>query len=412
MKLSSFFMLFLLFFTVSGHCLAQVLQEPWRDQFYSSKLTTDMNMGMSEDAMSGILPVPNMETHSSDEEYGTDTMSELQRLFHTSFAEDEPENAVLLRKALLALPLIGRDNITQLCLRPEKDIYLTIFKNFAVRKFVNSVHVVIPKDCLAIDTHVHTCYSHDSLADPFKMLLSAAARGLSGVAITDHDNLEGARKAQQIASHMIRDHKLPADFLVIPGEEISSTKGHIIGLFLTETIPPGMTPQETIQAIHKQGGLAVAAHPLLPDSLGDLAASLPFDAVESANAAEKLHYAFAKDAVCNQHLDFYNKITAPKLGASDAHDPPSVGMCYTVVMCIPTLQAVHDAIIAGHVTATTGMPEDDLKVLSRNGFPKMLKILESTKTPGLLLGKFMHADKCNLSFYPHPSIQLRWSRRF
>lgn len=71
-------------------------------------------------------------------------------------------------------------------------------------------------------------------------------RGLSGIAITDHNNIEGALKAQRIVAELIQEHKISESFFIIPGEEISSTKGHIIGLFLSEEISSGMTPSETI----------------------------------------------------------------------------------------------------------------------------------------------------------------------
>ena len=75
-------------------------------------------------------------------------------------------------------------------------------------------------------------------------------RGIDCAAITDHNEIEGALEAERLG--IIR---------IIVGEEIMTTRGEIIGLFLTERIPPRMGPLETIEAIRTQGGIAMAPHP-------------------------------------------------------------------------------------------------------------------------------------------------------
>jgi predicted metal-dependent phosphoesterase TrpH len=104
-------------------------------------------------------------------------------------------------------------------------------------------------------------------------------RGLDLIAVTDHDCLEGALEAASYAES--RD--LPVR--VVPGEEVSSRDGHIVGLFLIELVSRGMSAEDTIRAIHEQRGLAVAVHPCRPSGVGRLAETLPFDAVELLNGA-------------------------------------------------------------------------------------------------------------------------------
>ena len=106
---------------------------------------------------------------------------------------------------------------------------------------------------LRLDLHVHSHYSADCLV-PLEQLVSAARRaGLDGIALTDHNELAGALR---LAS-MVDD-----GFRVIPGEEIATSEGEIIGLFLSQRIPPGLSPRETIARIKDQGGLVYIPHPV------------------------------------------------------------------------------------------------------------------------------------------------------
>src|SRR5438445_10473486 len=104
------------------------------------------------------------------------------------------------------------------------------------------------------DLHVHTILS-DGAQRP-EAILEAASGRVDVVAITDHDEIRGALRAREWA----REHpELGVD--VVVGEEISTLNGHLLGLFLEECVPPGLSALETIGEIHAQGGLAVAAHP-------------------------------------------------------------------------------------------------------------------------------------------------------
>ena len=109
------------------------------------------------------------------------------------------------------------------------------------------------------DLHVHTTYSRDSVITPKELVFYAKKRGLTAVAVTDHDQIEGALKIAK-----------ETDFLIIPGTEVSSLNGHIVGLNLSERIPKGLSADETVDQIHKAGGIAVACHPfaLFKGSIG------------------------------------------------------------------------------------------------------------------------------------------------
>jgi predicted metal-dependent phosphoesterase TrpH/glycosyltransferase involved in cell wall biosynthesis len=106
---------------------------------------------------------------------------------------------------------------------------------------------------LLADLHLHTEHSHDCSVPVADVLERAEAKGLGAIAVTDHNVFGGAQEAVELA----RGRPLT----VIPGEEVKTDRGEVIGLFLKEEIPRGMTMAETIMAIRDQGGLVYLPHP-------------------------------------------------------------------------------------------------------------------------------------------------------
>ena len=104
------------------------------------------------------------------------------------------------------------------------------------------------------DLHMHTNWSHDCAVDPADLIMYAEGNGLGAIAVTDHNVFGGALETAELA----RDHEL----IVIPGEEIKTDgQGEVIGLFLREEIPRGMSFAETVSAIKEQNGLVYLPHP-------------------------------------------------------------------------------------------------------------------------------------------------------
>ena len=135
---------------------------------------------------------------------------------------------------------------------------------------------------IKVAIHLHTHYSHDSNMSPAALVAAACRQGIDCLAVTDHNSIEGALQA-----------KNSGEIRVIIGEEISSTDGHLIGLFLKEAIPPKLSGIETCAAIHEQGGLALAPHPfciLCENSLQSSVHALldQLDAIEVYNAQNPL----------------------------------------------------------------------------------------------------------------------------
>jgi len=131
---------------------------------------------------------------------------------------------------------------------------------------------------LKIDLHVHTVYSGDSSITLEKAIVAAKKAGLDGFAITDHDSVEMNKKI--LGKNF--------DLIIIPGVEVTSKDGHILGLGVLEPIKPNLSAFETVKKIHELGGLAIAPHPLNPfkHSLNkDVVEKIGVDAVETANAS-------------------------------------------------------------------------------------------------------------------------------
>lgn len=100
------------------------------------------------------------------------------------------------------------------------------------------------------DLHVHTCYSIDCVTPLERIVERCLKLGINCIAVADHGTITGALKLKEIAP-----------FKIIVAEEILTSAGELMGLFLTEEVPRGLSPQETIAQIRSQGGLVGIPHP-------------------------------------------------------------------------------------------------------------------------------------------------------
>ena len=173
------------------------------------------------------------------------------------------------------------------------------------------------RDWIACDLHMHTHWSHDcSIAVP-ELLDHAEAIGLGAIAVTDHNVFGGAREAAELA----RRRRLT----VIPGEEVKTDgQGEVIGLFLTEEIPRGMSFGDTIAAIREQGGLVYVPHPFdrmhaIPEPLTLHRHLAEIDVFEVYNA--RLLF----EAYNDEALRFARKYNLTAGAGSDAHVLQGVG---------------------------------------------------------------------------------------
>jgi predicted metal-dependent phosphoesterase TrpH len=166
------------------------------------------------------------------------------------------------------------------------------------------------------DLHMHTEHSHDCAVPVETLLDYAEVQGLGAIAITDHNVFSGAREAAELA----RNRKLT----VIPGEEVKTDSGEVIGLFLEQEIPRGMSMGDTIAAIKEQNGVVYLPH--------------PFDRLHTIPDAENLHRHLAEidvfevynarlllEGFNDEALRFARKYNLTMGAGSDAHVLQGVG---------------------------------------------------------------------------------------
>ena len=176
-------------------------------------------------------------------------------------------------------------------------------------------HAVRHRRLIDVDLHMHTDHSPDC-ATPVEVLLATArAEGLGAIAVTDHNEVSGALEAARKASGI----------KVIVGEEVkTASQGEVIGLFLQEKIPRGLSLEETVSEIRRQGGLVYVPHPFdrlhaVPDYEHMLAILDEIDAIEVFNPRVAIS-SFNEEAV-----RFAAKYRLIAGAGSDAHVAAGLG---------------------------------------------------------------------------------------
>lgn len=181
-------------------------------------------------------------------------------------------------------------------------------------------HIAAPRDAGAVrvDLHSHTMWSGDSTTTPDELEEAVIDCGLDVLCITDHNTIAGATELAE---------RLPCR--VIVGEELRTSSGEIIGLFLEERVPMGVNHVEAAERIRDQGGLVYIPHPFDPmrrnlaePALYDLAERGLIDAVEVINAKTSL------ESLNRRARQFAEEFDLARGAGSDAHVPLAVGAAY------------------------------------------------------------------------------------
>ena len=171
---------------------------------------------------------------------------------------------------------------------------------------------------MRVDMHMHTMWSGDATTTPDELREAVAESGIDVLCITDHATINGAVELGDSLGCR-----------VVVGEEVRTGAGEMIGLFLTDRLPFGISPAAAVETIRGQGGVIYVPHPFDPmrhcldeDVLEGLAADGGLDAVEALNAKVSLSHLNRRAA------EFAERHGLLAGAGSDAHEPSAIGAAY------------------------------------------------------------------------------------
>lgn len=188
---------------------------------------------------------------------------------------------------------------------------------------------------LKLDLHVHSSYSWDGFISISKLAKLTKQSGLHGFALTDHGTIKGHKEAKSLA----KKEKI----IIIPSIEIMTSKGDVLGLGVNELIKKDLSPEEAIDKIRAQGGIAIIPHPypffIHPSGLKSLTKTIDSDAIEVLNGRNLIGNNRALRTAMERNL--------PKTAGSDAHLIEEFGRIYTEVEAEPDIDSILNAIKKG-----------------------------------------------------------------
>lgn len=217
---------------------------------------------------------------------------------------------------------------------------------------------------IEVDLHMHTDHSGDCATPVDTLIHTARDRGLGAIAITDHNEVSGALEARKLAEEL-------GDIKVIVAEEVKTAEqGEVIGLFIEEKIPKGLTMAETIAEIRRQGGLVYVPHPF------DRFHSVPdyehlLDIVEEIDLLEVFNPRVALTSFNEEAVRFATKYRIVPAAGSDSHVAQGLGS---------VRQRIHD--FDGPAEFLEAMRDADITRKHKNlVYVQTLKFLQTTGRP-------------------------------
>jgi predicted metal-dependent phosphoesterase TrpH len=200
---------------------------------------------------------------------------------------------------------------------------------------------------LRADFHSHIHYSRDSVLNPETFIARCLKRNINCIAVTDHNEVAGAFVIQKMA---------PPELKVIIGEEVKTSEGEIIGLFLHELVPRDLSPEDTVKAIHEQGGVAVVPHPFDTFRRSVITAAAldrvktQVDAIEGFNCRNIFpgHDQKARDLALS--------VSKPITVGTDSHSPWEVGGACLEMSDFETPQEFLIALRTGRISGHRSLP--------------------------------------------------------
>lgn len=183
---------------------------------------------------------------------------------------------------------------------------------------------------LNIDFHIHTKYSFDSFMDINKIVKISQQKNLSGIAICDHDYFSFPKLEKELK-------RTDDDFFMIPGMEIKTDMGDLIGIMITDTIDSNNF-FECIDEIKAQGGISILPHPYRRKKdvdVDNIAKSVDWIEVNNSRSTKEQN---------NHSIELSKRIKKPKIAGSDAHLYSEIGTSYVTVKDIGTIEELINEI--------------------------------------------------------------------
>ncbi len=196
---------------------------------------------------------------------------------------------------------------------------------------------------IKVDMHCHTRLSRDSLNDPRRLVMAAADRGMGALCVTDHNGLANALALSRMDDLPIK---------VIPSEEVKSSEGEIIGYFLSELVPKGLSPEETVRRIKDQGGLVAVPHPFDSLRTASRLKTPALDRLVQAGMVDILEVFNARSVKAEDNdraLRYARKHNLAMSAGSDAHTLREVGRTYVEVPPFDTPEEFLAALRVGKI---------------------------------------------------------------
>jgi hypothetical protein len=209
----------------------------------------------------------------------------------------------------------------------------------------------MPESGLRLDLHNHTCYSADGLMSPAALLEAARANGIHCLAVTDHNTVRGALEAVALAE---ADITLPR---VVPGVELTTEDGEIIGLYVWEDIPSGLTLLESVTRIRGQGGLVYLPHPYALFRRGAISRAQRARAAELCDIVEVVNGRALGPDAARKARRLARKVGRPAGAGSDAHHEGEVGTAYVTVEAYPSRDILVQLVTDGMIDHTLSARE-------------------------------------------------------
>jgi predicted metal-dependent phosphoesterase TrpH len=206
--------------------------------------------------------------------------------------------------------------------------------------------VTVSAPSLRLDLHNHTLFSADGSLTPIALLEAAKARGIACIAVTDHNAIQGALDALALSGS---DPSLPR---VIPGIELMTEAGEVIGLYVTGDIPRGLPLAEATGQIRDQGGLVYLPHPYDVFRRGAVSRTARPEAAQIADVIEVVNGRALGPRSGRKSAHLALRFGKPGGAGSDAHHMSEVGRAYVLVEEYPTRDTLVALVAAGRVEHT------------------------------------------------------------